>query len=100
MESEAMTTVQSGSGATGRLTFEKGSRPFPDTEAVGSSIVGAGKVAAGEMLADLHRSESDLRRFLHGLPGVDQVGAEARAAFSPASWAASKSCAARWSSTS
>jgi deoxyribose-phosphate aldolase len=25
-------------------------------------------------------SESDLRRFLHGLPGVDQVGAEARAA--------------------
>ena len=80
MESEAMTTVQSGSGATGRLTFEKGSRPFPDTEAVGSSIVGAGKVAAGEMLADLHRSESDLRRFLHGLPGVDQVGADARAA--------------------
>jgi deoxyribose-phosphate aldolase len=80
MESEAMTTVQSGSGATGRLAFEQGSRPFPSTEAVGSSIVGAGKVAAGEMLADLHRSESDLRRFLHGLPGVDQVGAEARAA--------------------
>jgi deoxyribose-phosphate aldolase len=26
------------------------------------------------------RSESTLRRFLHGLPGVDQVGAEARAA--------------------
>ena len=26
------------------------------------------------------RSESSLRRFLHGLPGVDQVGAEARAA--------------------
>ena len=80
MESEAMTTVQSGSGATGRLAFEQDSRPFPSTEAVGSSIVGAGKVATGEMLADLHRSESDLRRFLHGLPGVDQVGAEARAA--------------------
>jgi deoxyribose-phosphate aldolase len=29
---------------------------------------------------DASRSESSLRRFLHGLPGVDQVGAEARAA--------------------
>ena len=25
-------------------------------------------------------SDASLRRFLHGLPGVDQVGAEARAA--------------------
>jgi deoxyribose-phosphate aldolase len=31
-------------------------------------------------LADVASSESSLRRFLHGLPGVDQVGAEARAA--------------------
>src|SRR5690242_6032942 len=31
-------------------------------------------------LADAVGSESSLRRFLHGLPGVDQVGAEARAA--------------------
>jgi deoxyribose-phosphate aldolase len=31
-------------------------------------------------LADLARSETSLRRFLHGLPGVDQVGADARAA--------------------
>src|SRR5689334_7500594 len=30
--------------------------------------------------ADVTASESSLRRFLHGLPGVDQVGAEARAA--------------------
>jgi len=30
--------------------------------------------------ADVTRSDSSLRRFLHGLPGVDQVGAEARAA--------------------
>jgi len=29
---------------------------------------------------DVTRSEAALRRFLHGLPGVDQVGAEARAA--------------------
>ena len=32
------------------------------------------------VFADVVRSESSLRRFLHGLPGVDQVGAEARAA--------------------
>ncbi|HEY3716043.1 MAG TPA: deoxyribose-phosphate aldolase [Jatrophihabitantaceae bacterium] len=32
------------------------------------------------VLPDVARSEADLRRFLHGLPGVDQVGAEGRAA--------------------
>src|SRR5690606_5091155 len=31
-------------------------------------------------LADATSSDASLRRFLHGLPGVDQVGAEARAA--------------------
>ncbi|MFO7278786.1 MAG: deoxyribose-phosphate aldolase [Thermoanaerobacterales bacterium] len=31
-------------------------------------------------LADVTASDAALRRFLHGLPGVDQVGAEARAA--------------------
>jgi deoxyribose-phosphate aldolase len=31
-------------------------------------------------LAEVTRDESTLRRFLHGLPGVDQVGAEQRAA--------------------
>jgi deoxyribose-phosphate aldolase len=36
--------------------------------------------ATGADLAEITRSESSLRRFLHGLPGVDQVGAEARAA--------------------
>ncbi len=30
--------------------------------------------------ADIATSEASLRRFLHGLPGVDQVGAESRAA--------------------
>ncbi len=33
-----------------------------------------------ESFDDLTASDSSLRRFLHGLPGVDQVGAEARAA--------------------
>jgi deoxyribose-phosphate aldolase len=32
------------------------------------------------LLADVTRDDAALRRFLHGLPGVDQVGAEARAA--------------------
>jgi deoxyribose-phosphate aldolase len=32
------------------------------------------------VLDDVTRTESSLRQFLHGLPGVDQVGAEARAA--------------------
>ena len=31
-------------------------------------------------LSDVTRDDASLRRFLHGLPGVDQVGAEARAA--------------------
>ena len=31
-------------------------------------------------LGEVGRSDSSLRRFLHGLPGVDQVGADARAA--------------------
>src|SRR6186713_1106883 len=31
-------------------------------------------------LADVAHSEATLRAFLHGLPGVDQVGADARAA--------------------
>src|ERR1700758_3118384 len=30
--------------------------------------------------ADIMRDDASLRRFLHGLPGVDQVGAEGRAA--------------------
>jgi len=36
--------------------------------------------AHGAGFEDVTRSEASLRRFLHGLPGVDQVGAEARAA--------------------
>jgi deoxyribose-phosphate aldolase len=36
--------------------------------------------AAPSGFDDITSSESSLRRFLHGLPGVDQVGADARAA--------------------
>jgi deoxyribose-phosphate aldolase len=32
------------------------------------------------VISDVSRDDATLRRFLHGLPGVDQVGAEARAA--------------------
>jgi deoxyribose-phosphate aldolase len=79
MESEARTTVQSTSGAPARLAFDQDPRPLPGTVSLGGPVVGAGGTVGG-LLADLRRSESDLRRFLHGLPGVDQVGAEARAA--------------------
>jgi deoxyribose-phosphate aldolase len=41
---------------------------------------GAGLDGADGLVADVTRSDATLRRFLHGLPGVDQVGAEARAA--------------------
>ena len=43
---------------------------------------GQGSSAAGatQDFSDITRSNDSLRRFLHGLPGVDQVGAEARAA--------------------
>jgi deoxyribose-phosphate aldolase len=37
-------------------------------------------VRADEAVAGVTRSQASLRAFLHGLPGVDQVGAEARAA--------------------
>ena len=36
--------------------------------------------ATAPALADVARSDAALRAFLHGLPGVDQVGVEARAA--------------------
>jgi len=40
----------------------------------------ATSTAASRQFADVTSSDSSLRRFLHGLPGVDQVGCEARAA--------------------
>jgi deoxyribose-phosphate aldolase len=42
--------------------------------------VTATSIVLGSGLDDVTRSEASLRRFLHGLPGVDQVGADARAA--------------------
>jgi deoxyribose-phosphate aldolase len=43
-------------------------------------LVTATSTVLGPGLDDVTKSEASLRRFLHGLPGVDQVGAEARAA--------------------
>jgi deoxyribose-phosphate aldolase len=45
-----------------------------------TTVVSPGKGAASGDLAEATSSNASLRRFLHGLPGVDQVGAEARAA--------------------
>jgi deoxyribose-phosphate aldolase len=36
--------------------------------------------ASNDLARDVSRDDTTLRRFLHGLPGVDQVGADARAA--------------------
>lgn len=49
------------------------------TEVAEKKLAGVPLPAPAE-LAELSRSEASLRRLLHGLPGVDQVGAEARAA--------------------
>ncbi|HEU4512500.1 MAG TPA: deoxyribose-phosphate aldolase [Nocardioidaceae bacterium] len=45
-----------------------------------TTVVSPGSGAGSGDLAEATSSDSSLRRFLHGLPGVDQVGAEARAA--------------------
>ena len=45
-----------------------------------TSAPSASPTAPGAGFDDITASETSLRRFLHGLPGVDQVGAEARAA--------------------
>jgi deoxyribose-phosphate aldolase len=72
MSSDAVTTVPSPSPSS-RLDLERTTRPA-------GSVVGTGSLRDGGLAAELGRSEADLRRFLHGLAGVDQVGAEARAA--------------------
>src|SRR5689334_10377749 len=48
--------------------------------AVASGRNGTAWPAMGSWLADVATSDAGLRQVLHGLPGVDQVGAEARAA--------------------
>lgn len=45
-----------------------------------TTVVSPGNGAGSGDLAQATSSDASLRRFLHGLPGVDQVGAEARAA--------------------
>jgi len=45
-----------------------------------TSAPSASPTAPGAGFDDITASDASLRRFLHGLPGVDQVGAEARAA--------------------
>ena len=45
-----------------------------------SLVVSTGIASLPAELADVTRDDAALRRFLHGLPGVDQVGVELRAA--------------------
>ena len=50
--------------------------------AISASTTSAGPAGAGRSSSfdEITRTDASLRRFLHGLPGVDQVGCEARAA--------------------
>ena len=73
MGSDSMTTVPSESAAAGHIAVGR-----PHRGRAGAAQ--AGGLVSGGPLAEVVRSEADLRRFLHGLPGVDQVGADARAA--------------------
>ncbi len=52
----------------------------PVTATTSSTASSTAGPALPPHLADAVGSDASLRRFLHGLPGVDQVGAEARAA--------------------
>jgi len=57
--------------------------PLLDSEQGGQSVSMTPTVGAAdhtERFEGVTRSDASLRRFLHGLPGVDQVGADARAA--------------------
>ena len=78
LETEAMTDAPSDLDVPGGLVLDA-RRPLSGSVGAGATVVGSGG-SASEMLAYLGRSETELRRFLHGLPGVDQVGAESRAA--------------------
>ena len=55
-------------------------RPVRRTYADAVSTTAPPTPATGAEFADATSSDAALRRFLHGLPGVDQVGADARAA--------------------
>jgi deoxyribose-phosphate aldolase len=55
-------------------------RAVADGRADAAERTGAAWSAAGSWLAEVATSDAGLRQVLHGLPGVDQVGAEARAA--------------------
>jgi deoxyribose-phosphate aldolase len=61
------------------LTQEKLTGEGPTDQALAHQHLGAARAVPAEF-GEVVRSEGSLRRLLHGLPGVDQVGAEARAA--------------------
>jgi len=52
----------------------------PDPQLYAGVVTSTALPSAGPGHDDVTASDSSLRRFLHGLPGVDQVGAEQRAA--------------------
>ena len=53
--------------------------PDVDGRSYAGTVIATALSDAGDV-TEITRADASLRRFLHGLPGVDQVGAEARAA--------------------
>ena len=65
------------------LAVTQTARPTTDStqgSTLGSTLDSQGSGSLPAHLAEATGSDTSLRRFLHGLPGVDQVGAEDRAA--------------------
>ena len=60
-----------------RLCLGRADSPQPRAQTYAGPVTTSVHTAAD--LAEATSSDAALRRFLHGLPGVDQVGAEARA---------------------
>ena len=71
-----------GGGATRAAPrgISPGATTAPPSESSVQSARAVTAPLAGPWSPDIATSDAALRRFLHGLPGVDQVGAEARAA--------------------
>lgn len=66
-----------GTRPAGRGATRTSARPSPRFQTAPRAVTAP---LAGPWSPDIATSDAALRRFLHGLPGVDQVGVEARAA--------------------
>src|ERR1700681_4745258 len=76
-------TGEAGDGGAreGRTVTAESTKARPVVSlAAGAAVPGAGLISPAALLAEGATSDAALRQLLHGLPGVDQVGAVQRAA--------------------